>query len=148
MEKTKGEQRIKLLSPEEYKEQIEFVQLVDTYFESSNWELDKSKLSNMNQIRVSVENQIKEQDSDSAEFSQRYSLRIHPEDQRKVAVKINCNIISTCTSSRELSSRFWTTYAERTLPVITFPLFREYVFGISGKMGIKPIIVPLWKRDG
>lgn len=139
--------KIKLLSPEEYKNYIPFVHLVDTYFKSSEWEVDKSKLSNENQISISVENNITEINTESVEFVQNYKLRVTPEDQRKVAVKINCEIISACESDKELSEKFWITYAERTLPVVTFPLFREYAFSVSGKMGIKPIIVPLWKRD-
>ena len=135
-----------IIPPEEYKKAVHNIHLVDMYFRWSEWFIKREFLGEKNHIDIHIDNDITEQDVHHSIFVQHYFLTVISEDKKEIAVEIKCSIVTSCKSEAEISKEFWKSYEQITLPVITVPYFREYVYSLTGKMGIPPIIVPHWVR--
>lgn len=122
------------------------IHLIDIYFQSGDWHVDRDKLGSRNRLEVGFKTEILEQDSRHSYFLQKFNLAVKPENVDETVVTIACEIVVKCTSDQDVSSDFWKTYEQTTLAIISVPYFREFVFSLSGKMGIPPIHVPHWVR--
>lgn len=122
------------------------IHLIDLYFQSGDWHVELEKLGSRNRLKVGFKTEVLEQDSRHSYYMQKFNLAVKPENVDETVVKIACEIVVKCTSDQDVTPDFWKTYEQTTLPVISVPYFREYVFSLSGKMGIPPIHVPHWVK--
>lgn len=122
------------------------INLIDVYFQAGNWQVNREKLGSRNHLEVGFETDVLEQDTKHSYFLQKFELTAKPEKGGETAVLITCDIVVKCVSETDVAADFWKKYQQNTLPVISVPYFREYVFSLTGKMGIPPIHVPHWIR--
>ena len=118
----------------------------EVVFQSGQWSLHSELLGTQNGIDVGFETVRKDIDENHIEFTQHFILNVIPKGKKRAAVKIECDIVTTCETEGKQPDSFWNTYERITLPVITVPFFREHAHSLSGKMGIPPIVVPPWTR--
>jgi preprotein translocase subunit SecB len=132
--------------PKDYKKAVPKINLVDIIFQSGSWEIFREKLGSENHIDLNFDTEELEQDSFHTIFKQKFYVKVTAKELKEPAVTIKCDIIVICESKTEISPEFWEAYKQISLPVITVPYFREFVYSISVKMGIPPIVVPHWVR--
>lgn len=122
------------------------IHLIDLYFSAGDWQVSREKLGAKNRLEVKFETEVTDQGPRHSYFIQKFNLTVKPDKSEEIVASFNCQIVVKCTSDSDVPTEFWKKYETEVLPVISVPYFREYVFSLSGKMGIPPIHVPHWVR--
>jgi hypothetical protein len=134
----------KLIPPDEFNDLVKNVQLSGIYFKSGQWSINHDLLDDKNILTVGFDIDEINEDSNSVKFSQKFNLSLTAEEKKRAGVKISVEIVTHCIAEKEMTAKFWNTYKEVSLPIISVPFFREYIYNLTGKMDIHPITVPPW----
>lgn len=81
------------ISPEEFKEQKQYVNLDEIYFQSGNWEVDKEQFGEKNSIELGFDRDCLEKDSIHFKCVQKFTLKVISEKTEEEVVSISCNIV-------------------------------------------------------
>ena len=139
IEKTKG-----------YREFIEGLNLQSIYLCKCYCEIDKNQLfikSNEKEVKVDISDsaEFKKEDND-IEVVHEYKLDAKIEGQKKKFLKINCEYRIILASEEDFTEDFFQIYSNTSLPLNTWPYFREFVNSITSRMGIPPLTLPFFKH--
>jgi len=132
------------ISPEEFREQKEFVELNEIYFQAGDWYVNRENLVQNTNIKLNYEIECLKREKKQFKCRAKFKLQGMSENKDEKFIEINCNLMVEAFAKKEVSENFWKAYEEMTVPILTVPYFREHVFSLTGKMGIPPIRVPHW----
>ncbi len=138
-----------LLSPEEYKKELRFVELSKIELESCSAKLRREKLQATQgpiKIDITAKTQWKIIDQGEAVFTEQFVLIGTRTTKRDYAIRIECTLLITIKKSEgQFTKEFLDTYMRFNLNLISWPYFREFVHNITHRMGIPPLILPFLK---
>jgi len=140
----------KEVSPKEYREFIEGIELEDIFFSKASFELlvsDRDFWREKTGINITENAELLERDSKRFVVSHRYNLVITNHANRKEKfLKISANLVVEYSTKKEITEEIFQVFKKINLPLNTWPYFREYVHSCMGRLNIPPLILPVLKR--
>lgn len=134
------------MPPEDYKEILEGITLVNLSLLETNAKI-RENLKSFKKMNVKI--------SDDATFGildeeivikHNYSLSCVPVGKKQKVLSITVVFALHLTSEKEFNEDFFEIYKEMSLPLNTWPFFREFVNSTTARMNIPPLTLPLLKR--
>jgi hypothetical protein len=142
--KKKEKKTDKKISPEEYRDIINSIELLNIRLTSADVKF-KVYEPPMGYNISSKETYEQEADSNVVTINQIYTLAAKPPKSRKNGITIKCCYEVTFKSDRQLTGDFFEIYSHRSLPLNTWPYFREFVNSMTARMDLPPLTLPLFK---
>lgn len=135
------------LSPKDYKKILDKVQLDSISLESCSAKVNQDKFGK--QIKSTVKDKVsyKLLGENEVIFNQQYDLISTTTSQKDYALKISCAFSAKFSSIEPLSDDFLEIFSQVNIHVNTWPYFREFVQGITQRMCLPPLTLPLLKRS-
>jgi preprotein translocase subunit SecB len=65
--------------------------------------------------------------------------------KEKTVIEINVHILAIFDALEKPTSEFIDLFQRNTLKVITYPYLRQIVQDLTSKMGVAPLVLPMWK---
>jgi preprotein translocase subunit SecB len=135
------------ISPEDYNKILTGVDLKSISLQESTASINRNNT-------IPPELKIEISDESSFEFSKdnnvnvlhSYKLSTQKEGKKTQYIQIHASFLVQLTSEHEFTSEFFEIYKQVSLPLNTWPYFREYVNSITARMNILPITLPFVKR--
>jgi preprotein translocase subunit SecB len=148
MSKQKKQKKILVLSPEEYKNLLSKIELIEVSLTSSNTSINLAKMvpesSSLGLPQISITDDIKRsKKKDQFQINANWHLTAKFEKDDKdfmdITASFNVLLLGKCT----LPNSFWKIYNKSTLPLIVYPYFREFVQNMTARMNIPPLTLPI-----
>ncbi|KPK95550.1 hypothetical protein AMJ80_04985 [bacterium SM23_31] len=136
-------QKEKSLSPTQYNEIIEGLQLEKMFLKSCKAKCFSSEITDNNIVKVGTNAEF--ESYENKKFSITSSYTITAKSNKKNLFKIELEYYLLFHSKNPVDERFFDIYSKRNLRLNTFPLVREIVQSFSGRMGFPPLVLPLLK---
>lgn len=131
------------IKPKQYSEFLSQLQLVDIYLSTIKAKLSSNDLSGKNSYNCTEEAKLVQHGEDSATVEIKYSLKAKS-GQRKI-LHVDAGYSVKFSMTKEIPEDFFILYNEYSLPLQTFPYFRECVNSMFSRMGLPPLVLPLRK---
>jgi preprotein translocase subunit SecB len=97
-------------------------------------------------INVKLENKVEFQMSEtSGDFNGIDKFTIIGETKNKKVVEINIHMIAFFNSGVKTDQPFLKLFEETSLKFFTYPYIRQIVQDVTAKMGMPPLVLPIWK---
>jgi hypothetical protein len=140
----------KEISKKKYIESIRKIRLNVFYLKSASADIDRDALFKEKPIKhgISIKDEasIVLKDNDSVDILHRYSLEILSKDKETKPIgRIDCTFCLNFSPAACFTPEFFEEFKKANLHINTRPFFREFVFNITARMSIPPILLPLLK---
>ncbi|MBM3322758.1 hypothetical protein FJY69_04715 [candidate division WOR-3 bacterium] len=136
------------VDPAEYRDFISGLQLNDISVGSSSSKRLSRQIDLSRKVDVAV--------NDKASFSMRgaavcdvihsYSLRLCYQGEDPPLVVIECEFAVTYQTAKPMAAAYFDVFKRTSLPLNTWPYWREFVHSTFARMGLPPFILPSVKR--
>lgn len=147
MGKEKGEVSIstarKKITPQEYSKQLKCLELANIVLKDIKVTLKTHELTGRNTYHFDEKTELLILDEKSALVEVAYSIKA--KSGRKIVADMKAKYLVGFTTSKKLSNEFFVLYNHYSLPIQTFPYFRECVHSLFNRMGLPPLLLPLRK---
>ena len=137
-----------VLSPEEYKNLLSKIELIEVSLTSSSTSIDLAKMvpesSSFGSPQISISDDIKRsKKKEHIQINAQWYLaaKFEKDDKNFMDITASFNVLLFCKSS--LPNNFWKIYNKSTLPLIVYPYFREFVQNMTARMNIPPLTLPI-----
>ena len=151
MSKQKEQKKILVLSPEEYKNLLSKIELIEVSLTSSSTSINLAKMvpesSSLGSPQISINDDIKRSKiKDHFQINAQWHLaaKFEKDDKNFMDITASFNVLLLCKSS--MPNNFWKIYNKSTLPLIVYPYFREFVQNMTARMNIPPLTLPILFR--
>jgi len=138
------------VSPKEYKEFIEGIELENIFFSKANFELlvfNRDFWREKPDINMIEDAKLLERKSEKFVVTHKYNLVIsNPAEKKEKFLKISANLVAEYSTKKEITEEIFELFRKINLPLNTWPYFREYVHSCMGRLNIPPLILPVLKR--
>lgn len=135
------------LSPEEYRKILEGIELLDISMVEAKVNVNKDQTQPGElQINIKDDKEYKLQENGVVDIRQRYELDARKLKSKSRYLQIAATFLVRLRSKEEFTADFYDIYKEVSLPLNTWPFFREYLHSNTARMGIPPLTLPLLKR--
>jgi len=131
------------LKPQEFNELLKHVNLVDVFLSKLRVGLRSRQLTERGQFKVSEKTEIASRDESHVEIKVGY--RLSAKSGRSRLFDLDATYTAVFSTSKPIPAEFFEVFNEISLPLQTFPYFRELVNSIVSRMGLPPLILPLRK---
>ena len=128
------------ITPKQYQEILEGISLKGLSLVKSNCVLNEKNKTEKMDIEIDEKSAYVSKGNDVF-VTQKYCLTVG--DKRRYFLKVECKYQLIFETKKEFSKEFFKIYKQLSLPTNIWPFFREYVFDMSSKMYIPPLILPL-----
>lgn len=75
----------------------------------------------------------------------RYDLTIKQGESEKVYVKISCMFVTDYRSEKKMTDELFDIFKKVNLPLNTWPYFREFVQSSTVRIGLPPLVLPVFQ---
>jgi len=75
----------------------------------------------------------------------RYDLTIKQGESEKVYVKISCTFVTDYRSEQPITDELFDIFKKVNLPLNTWPYFREFVQSSTVRIGLPPLVLPVFQ---
>jgi preprotein translocase subunit SecB len=143
-----NETNVQKINPERYREILSKTDLVDIRLDSCSVSFSKENLALSEGLEVSIK--------DQATFSSQgrnvdvvHKFRLvarNPGSKKKEVVRIAAAFCLTYATEHPFDDGFFEVFKEISLPLNSWPYFREFVQSMTQRIGIPPLVLPLIKR--
>jgi len=131
------------MEPKEYNKLLKHINISNVILKEIKSTLHKFSIDEKAKLEFEESAHVVELTDDIANIEISYSLKAIAK-RRRIFV-INAKYIVVFGSDRPIPKEFFDIYNEISLPLQTFPYFRELVNSTISKMGLPPLILPLRK---
>lgn len=135
------------MPPEKFNKLLEFLELKNIFVtdlkSSLNLKIASKKLQNNPVLNFSEDSKIIELNDDSATLEVSYKLNAKVKTSKLFDITLKYAVLFE--QAQKLPEEFYETYQKLSLPLQTFPYFREYTNSIISRMGLPALILPLRK---
>lgn len=150
--KQKQKEKIKPpLSPKEYRQELEFVELKKIELESCSVRLKRDRLqATSGPITLDITSKAEHKiiDPKTAVLTEQFLLVGTRTTKRNYIIRIEYTVSVTLERLKgNFTNEFLDTYMIVNLNLITWPYFREFVHNITHRMGIPPLVLPFLKKS-
>ena len=137
------------ISPEKYARILNKTELVGLYLESSKVDFHRKNYSLKKPMEVSIrEKATYDQKDDRVFVTHKYFLTVKPSEMKKVfSLKISAAFVLIYQADPSFSDDFFDVFKSLSLPINSWPYFREFVQNMTSRMNIPPVTLPLLIRD-
>ena len=142
MNKTKNK-----ISPQKYKEifeglSLENMELVKSYSHLQRENFNEEKMD-MNIVEKITYTFLDKVPKNKILITQSYCLTAG--NKTKYFIKMECEYHLILDSKKDFTDDFFNIYKQISLPMNTWPFFREFVYNMSSRMYVPPIVLPFKK---
>ena len=136
------------IEPKRYGEILRGIELHDIFLKSCSAEIKREKLEKTKGLKVSIKDKVDKHQSDNkVVVTHKFFLNAKPsEEEKDFVIKISVAFCLVYTSSSPLEDDFFDVFKEMSLPVNSWPYFREFIQSMTQRMNIPPLTLPLVKR--
>jgi preprotein translocase subunit SecB len=136
------------IDPKDYANIIEGIDLREIYLASSQVNVSRDKILEGKELSVQLKDTASfTQEEDRAVVTQKYQLLLFtPENEKDHVLKITCVFLLTFVTKTPFTKEFFSVFKELTLPLNSWPFFREFVQNMTQRMSMPPLTLPLIKR--
>ncbi len=139
-----AETAVKEVSPESYRRFIKGIDLRGIQLTELSAKLNRAEYKDGLKITIQSESGYQ---PDENGFHIWHSLELVGRNpDRKTAIKISATYLLDFTSHHEITPEIFALYKEASLPMNTWPFFRELIHATTSRMNIPPLTIPLIKR--
>ena len=131
------------LTAKDYREALVNIELRDVHLKELNCLLHSRNVSSSANINFQDETSEIKIVEDKATVEHRYTVKVTSGE--KDIFDVTATYILIYELKKTLPEEFFVIYKNISLPVHTYPFFRELVSSISTKMGLPNLIIPLRK---
>jgi len=137
-----------MISPEQYSKTLSKTELIDIYLESCLVDIKKESISFEKTLEVSIKDRSTfTHDGDKVKVAHKFFLKAtHPERRKEQLIKITATYCLIYSADSSFDDKFFKVFKDTTLPLNSWPYFREFAQSTTNRMSIPPIILPLIKR--
>jgi len=134
------------ISPQEYRKQLESVNLDSILFKSYNIKSDKSRIEPDMKIDIKTDNSYRlvSNDGNKAIMLQEYKFKAYKEKKSEYALQINCVMEVVLHSDKPITEEFMDIYMNVNLNHNTWPYLREFVQDATLRVGVPPLTLPFF----
>jgi len=143
MKETAAKKTPKKMSSEKYSELLKCVDLHDIYLRSSKVDVNKVAFRDKAELQYKEDAKLIELQDTFARIEVNYLLKA--KSKRRNVFEISVRFCVDFETKRDIPTEFFDIYNETSLPLQTFPYFREFVQSTVARMGLPPLIIPLRK---
>ena len=135
----------KRYSVAEYKRDLKNIRLERLFFVEFNSKLNIDELSESDSISMDSKNsvQVLENNEDNS-FAIIDKYIFTGTSKKKQVLEISMKIMAVFEYEKELSNDFFKKFENNVLKLITYPYVRQAVQDITQKMGLPPLVLPIW----
>lgn len=133
------------LSPEEYQNYIENLELKNIYLESCTAKVNKNNQDYPQEISINSKTSYKNLENEIAEVRRKYTLTSYKEKKSNFGVKISAEYVLIYHTKREFSEDFFEIFKNLNVPLNIWPYFREFVQNMVARMDLPNLTLPLKK---
>ena len=137
------------LTPKEYKEILGRIKLISIRLKSSSSSSKRRAIKSHPKdftYKIVSEAKLSDDNDDELRIEHEYQLQGKIKGDRKNVLKIKAVFILTYQADVKMSDDFFAIYAASSLPLNTWPYFRELVSNIASRMDLEAITLPLHKN--
>lgn len=134
----------KEISPQLYNDYLSHIHLSDIYVTDIQSKLFWRDFPGKAKLDFKEHPSIKKVKDDFVTIENCYELKAKSNNKRVFLIKINYHV--EFHMDKSIPEDFFVLYNKYSLPLQTFPYFREYVNTILSRMGLPPLILPLRKN--
>jgi len=134
------------LSPKEYSAILNKLDIGEIHLVKNSAKVDRAKLGEKNKISINDKAKFEQTSKDIATIHHTYKLLATNNGDE--FLKIEATFCVILRDASEASKDFFEIYKDMSLPMTTWPFFREFVNNTTARMGIQPLTIPLIKRPG
>jgi len=135
------------MSPEKYAETLRDTELTDIFLESCSTSVDRDTMLGRVGLKVSVKQRASySREDDIVKIKHSFSLTCkHHEIEKNSLIKISATFCLVYVTVSSFDDDFFKVFKRTTLPMVSWPYFREFVQSMTQRMGIPPLTLPLIK---
>ena len=133
----------KKITPKQYSELLKNLDLVSIYLKDVKVSQFSHELSGKNSYDFGEKCSVVKHDDYQAIIEVSYSLTAKSSRKRLASVKAKYRVVFS--TEKQLPGEFFTLYNVTSLPLQTFPYFRELTNSMFSRVGLPPLILPLRK---
>ncbi len=138
----------KKISPDEYKKILSGIELKNIILQKSKTYYNiSSKTPDQLSIKINDSSDFKILEDGLVNLFQTYELDARKPDSKSRYIQIEVTFVVTLHSKYEFTEGFFEIYKEISLPLNTWPFFREFVNQMTSRMNVPPLTLPLLKTN-
>lgn len=132
-----------LISPKEFSRLLAKIELRDVYLKEAKTTLFSRELVDGGVWTFDEAFRTTENEPDHATIEIKYLLK--GKCKRRNIFTISCIYVAEFTAEEKIPESFFEIYNKYSLPLQTFPFFREFTNSVISRMGLPPLVMPLRK---
>ena len=132
--------------PERYREILQGLELRNIILINSSSKMFREEASASASISLNEKASFSKKGDQNIEIIQSYHLVAKNETSKKKYLDILYETAILYSSKEDFSEEFFDVFKHSSLPLNTWPFFREFVYNITSRMFIPPLTLPLIKR--
>lgn len=133
------------LTPQEYRAVLKEVQLNEIMLEECTAKLRRERLHKSLEITIDQKTTHEIQEDNSVSVHRAYILTASSGAKKDFALRLTCTFRLKYSSKTTLTEDFMQIFEDQNIPMNTWPYFREFVQGMTQRMNIPPLTLPLLK---
>ena len=133
------------IPPDQYRKLLKELELIKIRMIKSNCTLNY-KDGELQPVQISEKTQVNQIENGKVEIIQSYKLTAKFDKSEEIFINISASYQLQFLIKFEYNEDFFDIYKKISLPLTTFPFFREYIFNITSRMNIPPLTLPLVVR--
>lgn len=133
------------MPPKEYNAILAQVELVEIALEECSAKIRKDRI--VKSLKISIKDKISNKREEGSAHHTRithsYELVASSDSKRDFAIKITGLFTVAYSAKVQLTEEFLDIFIERSVPMHTWPYFRELVQNLTQRMNVPPLTLPL-----
>ena len=134
------------ITPELYKKILYGLNLDNLFLISCSSTIDRTNLGTEIEIKVKDDASFVKAEQNKIQIIHKYSLGAINKPTNKKFLTIKADFCLIYSSEEEFTEVFFERFKNASLPINSWPFFREFVSNITSRMYIPPLTLPLIKR--
>ncbi len=134
----------KKIPPKKYNELLQHINLRDIFVTEINSKLFERNFPGSAKLQFDESTNLKDFGEDLVEIEVLYKLKAKNGRKKVFDILIKYSVLFEL--DKEVPEEFFMIYSKHSLPLQTFPYFREYINTILSRMGLPQLILPLRKN--
>jgi len=134
------------ITPEKYKKILDGLQIETFYLQQSKSFVEPTIKPGDLQIAIEDKATYRNLNDSEVMVEQTYTLKAKDKGKKKTYLTIECTFNVLFSTKHPITDEFFDIYKDTSLPLNTWPFFREFVNNMTARMNIPPLTLPLLKR--
>jgi preprotein translocase subunit SecB len=135
------------ISPEDYRNILESLELSTLYVTELNGKLKEENATEMLRLSIDEANTfVQEKNLLKIVYSYKFSAKDEAKDEAAITINVKFTVIYTLTKDVQIAKDFMKVFGDLTLGMLLWPYFRELITNTIYRMGYPQLVLPLRKK--